>query len=257
MIWRKPRKFGAWRPATTTYSATGTPRVRKPSSRLIAALSRGREGPAHTGHAVRRAAACLSRRRAAGLGAGGTALCRTLGPQLGARRFQRSQAAGGDCDALRRGRHRAQSAACAVRGSRRAGEPLRAQQPAVSQSALYRCRGDSGISGRHRGGARGRAERIARNGHGRLCSAWPAPSSPACAWPMIAFASRQARNAARISKPSGKSRAKRCCALPASKSCASATRRSRGRNGRIPWRHPDIDALQDFRRTHSDALRIP
>ena len=52
----------------------------------------------------------------------------------------------------RRRRHRAQSAACAVSRPRRAGEPLRAEQPALSQPALYRRRGDPRISRPRRGG---------------------------------------------------------------------------------------------------------
>ncbi len=81
------------------------------------------------------------------LGAGGAALRGALAAQLGPRRFQRSRRAcwtSSPTSAARR--HRPQSAARAV--LRPAGllrQPVFAEQPAVSQSALHRRRGDRGI----------------------------------------------------------------------------------------------------------------
>ena len=84
------------------------------------------------------------------LAARGPALRRPLGAQLGDRRFHRSRRPDRTRPPSRRRRRRPQSAACAVRRSPRRLQPLFAEQPAVSQRALYRRRKNSGISARRR-----------------------------------------------------------------------------------------------------------
>ena len=79
------------------------------------------------------------------LGAHGAALRAALGAQLGHRRFHRSRHARRRCGPARRGRARHQPAACALPRRAPAYQPLFAFEPAVSQSALYRCRGGAGF----------------------------------------------------------------------------------------------------------------
>ena len=72
------------------------------------------------------------------LAARGPALQRPLGAQLGDRRFHRPRRPDRTRPPSRRRRRRPQSAACAVRRSPRRLQSLFAEQPAVSQCALYR-----------------------------------------------------------------------------------------------------------------------
>ena len=85
-------------------------------------------------------------RAAAPVGAGGAALWGAVAAQLGPWRLHRSHRPRRACGRARRRRRCAQSLACFVRRSRRGREPVLAQQPAVSQPALHRCRRDPGIS---------------------------------------------------------------------------------------------------------------
>ena len=84
----------------------------------------------------------------------------------------------------------------------------------------------------------------------------PPPSSPACVSRMQSFAAAAAPSAAPISRPIARSRARRCCALPASRCCAGNTRRSPGRNGRSPGAVPTARSLTRFA-GQRERLRIP
>ena len=99
-----------------------------------------------TNAADRGAAKGLWRRFRPLLAARGPALRRPLGAQLGDRRFHRSRRPDRTRRRSRRRRRRPQSAARAVRRPSRRLQPLFAEQPAVSQSALYRRRKTAGIS---------------------------------------------------------------------------------------------------------------
>ncbi len=95
--------------------------------------NRGRAADLGAGKSVRRRFRPL-------LAARGTALRRPLGAQLGDRRLHRSRSHDRICGRSRRRRYRPQSAARLVRRSSRRLQPLFAEQSAVSQRALCRCR---------------------------------------------------------------------------------------------------------------------
>ena len=102
---------------------------------LVDAASVTEEVPADCGPA-----AGLWRRFRPLLAVGGAALQRPVGAQLGYRRFYRSRSRDRACGRSGGRRGRAEPAARLVRRSPRRLQPLFAEQPAVSQSALYRCR---------------------------------------------------------------------------------------------------------------------
>ena len=159
------------------------------------------------------------------------------------------------CRARRRG-HRPQSAARAVCRPRRGGQPLRPQQPAVPQSALHRRRGDPGISTAPPN-LRPRSQRCARASWSTIRARRRGETRALCGWRIERSARPRVARAAPISSPTETSRAKRCCALPASRCCAGNTRRRRGGNGRKPWRNPGRAQLEEFRRAHDEDCEFP
>ena len=124
---------------------------------LLPAASDRRFRLHRAGAVDRRAAAGIRRRFRPLLAAGGAALWRPVGAQLGDRGFHRPRRPDRARRQPGRRRRRPQSAACPVRRPPRRLQPLFAEQPAVSQPALYRRRKTAGISARVR--EQGRARR--------------------------------------------------------------------------------------------------
>ena len=229
--------------------------ARPPSRETAARADRrrcraGGNGPRCWPDAPRRADACLPGRRPAASGCWRSSFTALRSARnWGHGDFTDLAAAGRHRRRPRRGRHRAQSAARAVSGSRRSRQPLLAEQPAVSQSALHRRRGDPGIC-RADAAARRRHQRLARQRRSSTTPVWRAPSSRRCAWPTSAFATRRASARADF-EAFRASKARRCCASPASKCCGSITG--------TPW--PDgrsrgvVPARDDLRRLSPRASR--
>ena len=166
MILPQPPAAGASRASFSTYSAIGSAASPDTLRRLIEAMAASGATPrALAPPAVMRA---YQGERPPAVGAGGAALRAALAPQLGHRRFQRPCEPDRARRRARRRGHRPQSAARAVCRPRRGRQPLRPQQPAVPQSALYRRRGDPRICRRRRACDGDRS--VARERAGRLCA---------------------------------------------------------------------------------------
>ncbi len=125
---------------------------------LSAAADRFRRGPRGSA-ADCRTGAGLRRRFRPRLAPGGPVVRRTLGTQLGHGRLYRPREPDRACPSPGGRRRRPQSAARVVRRPARRLQSLFAEQPAVSQRALHRCRKTSGIP--RRPGAEGGAGALA------------------------------------------------------------------------------------------------
>ena len=162
---------------------------------------------------------------------GGPALWRPLGAQLGDRGFHRPRGLIELAAPIWGGRRRPQSAARAVRRPARRLQPLFAEQPAVSQRALYRRRKASGISPGAYAGSSDAHRAAAGERYRRLCRRRRTEMAGAAIGVRRLQGQSRSRAPRRISNNFAPS-ARRCCrASPASRCCGTNST-SPGGNGR-------------------------